>query len=265
MLVETTPRTGNVQGLRNPRPITHGGDQIFVYQRGSFLDHREELIALTAVFMAQQLGWTDENARRTMERGLALPSDAAQIDEGLIPSVMVFKRDGDVIGTSAQKLIFLDTSIGSTPFLQHLLRAFKPGYRGEGRGTFAVQEVQVIHPQAEYYGHRTQSAAAIRANQHSEIFLPGQYFPIDALYSTNSLMQEIMAAYYLKARANKFGKVDWETGVSKDDFPQLNKSYLPPEPEERYPDTWEMFGRMQEEWSMTFPSKDALHGVGKLR
>jgi len=265
MIVDLEPRIGNGQRFRNPRPVSHGGDQIIVYQRGSFLDHREKLIALTADFMSQELGWSNENALKTMQKGLSLPSNTVQIDESLIPSVMVFDRNGEVIGVSAQRLIHLDTAIGSVPFLQHLLRAFIPDYRGQGRGTFSVQEAQIIHPQAEFYGHRTQSAAAIQANRHSGIFLPGRYFPIDALYSTDSVMQEVMAAYYVKARANKTGWVDGRTGVSKDDFPQPNESYLPPEPEEQHPDTWLMFMRMQKVWKMRFPSRDVLHGVGQLK
>lgn len=264
MVVEVAPRNGNRQAVRNPRPISHGGDQIYVHQRGSFLDHHNHLVVLTAAFMSQQLGWTEANALSTMRRGLALP-DSRQIDESLLPSVMVFERNGEVIGVSAQKLVYLDTSMGSVPFLQHLLRAFKPEYRGGGRGTFSVQEAQVIHSQAEYYGHRTQSAAAIQANRHSGIFLPGKYLPVDALYFTDPLLQEIMVAYYIKARVNRNGWVDGKTGVSRDDFPEPNKSYPPPEPEERYPDTWEMFRRMHRVWKMRFPSRDALHGVGQLK
>ena len=263
MIIEAPVNNGN--GLRHPRPISHGGDEILVYSKRSFVDHQEYLIELTASFMAAELGWDDAVALETMRRGLAL-SEAALRDERLTPSAEVFTREGNVVGVSTQRLIILNTRArGDIPFLQHLLRAFKPEFRGGGRGTYSVQQAQIIHDQAEFYGHRTQVASGIRANQKAGIFLPDRYFPVDKLYSTDALMQEIMVRYYMHARANILGAVNFSTGVSSGDFPQLNRSYLPPEPEEDHSETWEIFRRMQREWKMRFPSRDALHGVGQLK
>lgn len=253
----------SINGLaRNPRKLDHNGDEILVYSGRSFLDHRDSLVTLTSGFMSTELGWSLPVALRTIDRGLTV-TEADRANPKLIPSVVVFTRGGEIIGVSVQRYIDIDTDIaGPVPFLQHLLRAFKERYRGRGRGRFSVQLAQTLHDDAEYYGHRTHNPIALYANQKSEIFVPGGYLPPDALYNTNPKSQEIMVRYYLRTRVNTTGSVDFTTGVSKEDFPEPNMSYLP---NPKHAPTMELLRRMQEEWGMEFPGRDALHAVGRLR
>lgn len=261
-----TANPGN-GGLRPPRELEYLGLPVFQYSGKSFVDHKEQLVVVTAKLMSAELGWSPDASFNTMERGLRIPRGISP-DSRFIPSVLVFEDgNGNIIGASAQKYIELETEIaGKVPFLQHLLRAFKEEYRRGGRGRYAVRQAQSKHDQAEYYGHCTQSAAAIYANQQSGILVSGEYFPIDQTYDRNPKAREIMFAYYLKRRANLNGWVDERTGVSKGDFPEPNLSYAP-NPGHR--ETTEIYERMRDKsangFKMTFPSRDALHGVGRLK
>lgn len=251
----------SINGPRRPITVDYGGDEVQIFSRQSFLDHRINLIATTAEFMHKQLGWTMEVAEKTIAKGLAVTTEDITNESG-IPSVILFKRGEEYIGVSAQRCIKIYTAKeGNVPFLQHLLRAIKPKYRGKHRGRFVLQQARVIHPDALYYGHRTQNPVTAYANLQSGIFEPGTYSPWEERYDADPLKQEIMVGYFMRARVN--GKsIDWSTGVSKDDFPEVNMSYLP---RLDHAPTMEMFRRMEQEFGMVFPGRDALHGIGKLR
>lgn len=246
---------------RGPITVNYGSDEVQIFSRSSFLDNKDFLVAITAEFMHSELGWSPKVALKIIKGGLEVADDDLE-NESRIPSVILFGREGVYIGVSAQRCIEIySRQLGNIPFLQHLFRAFREGYRGEHRGRFVVQQARVIHPEAEYYGHRTQSAPALYANLQSGIFVPGRYYPLETLFDTDLLVQELMVGYFMHARVN--GKaVDWSTGVSKDDFPEPNKSYLP-RPD--HTPTMAIFERMQKEFGMTFPGRDSLHAVGKLR
>lgn len=233
---------------RKPKLLDHGGDEIYVFSRQAFLGYREWLTRLCAQMMSNELGWSYDVSLRTMERGLKV-TEQDLANESRLPSVLVFTRGGIIIGVSAQRRVDIYTrQSGDVPFLQHLLRAFVLEARGEHRGRFAVQQAQVMHPEAEYYGNASMSAAAMYANLMSGIFVEGGYYPLQAKYDTNLLAQEIMVGFFMRRRAN--GKaVDWSTGVSINDFPEPNKSFLP---KPNHAPTVALYKRLQEEFGMVF-------------
>lgn len=242
-------------GNESPGPIVvnHRGDEVIVFSKQSFLDYRPGLVKLTAGLMSSELGWSAEAALRTMDRGLTVTEEDLQ-DERLIPSVMVLRRGSKTIGVSAQRLIFLKTKqAGYVPVFQHLLRAIDKDYRGKGRGGYITANTRLLHSDARWYVHRTQSPVAVYANQRSEAFEPGQYYPWDALFGTNLLAQEIMAAYYIHARGPEAGWVDGDTGVSANDFPEPNRSYMP-KPD--HAPTKAILERMEQEFGMVFPGRE---------
>lgn len=253
-------------GIQGPSPIDWGNYRVLIFQEESFLKHKDRLLDITTAFMSSQLGWSEGSSRTTLERGLTV-GNADIRNPRLIPSVMLFVIDNRIVATSAQRLRYLETrQAGEVPVLQHLLRAVLPDFRAGGTGgrhigRHIVQQAKELHHEALWYVHRTQNAAAVYANYRSECFEPGQYYPWDALFNTNTLAQQIMLAYFDLAGGKHAGDVNPITGVSANDFPEPNKAW---EPNPQHAEVMEIHDRMKR-FGMVFPGTYASHGIARFK
>lgn len=214
-------------GIRLPRV----GYDIAVFSEEAFLRNQEPLTKIVVGFAQRELGWSEEAASMVYTKALKtedLMGDPKKESE--IPSVMLFRKEGMIVGVSAQRLKYIEThQVGVVPVIYHILRGFEQQYRDEGMGRESVGLVRILHRKGKYYAARNGGPVPVWATMQADIFEPGTYHPWDSLYdvSENDLLyQKIMAELHMDIRTNGTW-VNGSTGVSIADYPEYNHSYMP--------------------------------------
>lgn len=242
---------------RGARTIDHNGFAVEVHSGRSYVENLSFLQEVATNFA--QTVWGQEAATIMMARAMKVVDPKKESE---IPSAMLFrtKTEDDYIGISLQRLFHVRTTQGEIPLLYHVFRAFKDQYRGLHLGRYSVQQALVIHREARWYAHRTSSPAAAWSVHESGIFTPGRLHPWDSVYETDPSAQELMVGLFMRVRLNGTG-VDWRTGVSKDDYLEPNRAYVP---RLDHGPTME-FRRKMKEFGMRLSQRDSLYVVGELR
>ncbi len=218
-------------GIRLHRRNNHGPYRIDVFSEDAFVRNQVALTDLVVAIAQSELGWSEDNARAVYEKALKVDDPE---EESLIPSVMVFRKDGVVAGASAQRLKYIHTHVaGMVPVLYHILRGIEPEFRAEGMGRDSIAEARYLHRKAKYYAARNGSPvpvwATMQADREKDIFVPGTSHPWERFYDhdeSDRVYQQLMAELHMDIRTNGRG-ASWTTGVSIADYPEYNRSYLP--------------------------------------
>lgn len=215
-------------GLRLYRANIHGPYEVDVFSEDRFLSNHGALTEVVIGFARRELGWTDATARTIYEKALRVESPE---DESQIPSVLIYRREGQLAGVSAQRLKY----IRKIPLHYHILRAFEEEYRGAGMGRDSIADTRLLHRKAKYYAARNGGPIPVWTTQQADkermIFEPGTSHPWERLYDQDDddrEYQDLMGELHMDIRTN--GKwINGSTGVSIGDYPEYNRSY-PPDP-----------------------------------
>lgn len=240
------------------------GYTVEIFSGMSYIRNKARLIDIATELEAVVFKRDPDLSRQMMTRNMRVGEKTRDIE---VPSVMLFRRketsEDAYIGFSTQRIFVIRTSDTQkdVPLLYISTRAFKEGHRGLHLGRFAIQQAQVVHREATWLGHRTQSPAAARSVQESGVFMEGRLYPWDALYSTDHLAQQIMVELFMNVRINGSG-VNWLTGVSIADYLESNGAYVP---NPNHAPTMEIKRIMKEELKMKCRRGDSLYIVGQLR
>lgn len=256
--------------LQGGRRIGRSGYDIYVFREEAFITNQLALTDIVAHFAHRELGWNEDTTRGIYTNGLRV-EDPTKDSE--IPSVMLFGKGDLLVGVTAARLLYIETHVaGEVPVLYQILRAFEPEHRNEGMGTEALELTVSYHPKARRFAHRTGSPIAAWSVIKSGICVPGTLRPWDRFYDEEDggeglLEQRIMVGLFM-ATAIRGRGVDWSTGVSKNDYPEPNVSYLPKSGHEPTKALLErMTGRRivrGHQLGMEIPGRDSVYVIGKL-
>ena len=264
-------------GIRLHRSNPHGPYEADVFSESRFLRNKEVLTEIVIGFAQRELGWNEATARSIYEKALKVEDPRK---ESMIPSVLLFRKEGIVAGVSAQRLKYVRTyEVGVVPVLYHILRGFEPEYRAEGMGRDSIEIARFTHREAEFYSARnggpvpvwaTMQAGKEKPTDVSDIFVEGTFHPWNRLYDqdeSDRVYQQIMAQLHMDIRTN--GR--WPsgtTGVSVADYPEYNCFYMP-RPNHR--PTEELLSRMEGrkiregELGMVIKRGDSVITIAKFR
>ncbi len=223
-------------GIRLHRSNRKVDYDVEVFSEGRFLRNRVALTEVVIGFAQREMGWSEASARRVYEKALKVDDSE---DESLIPSVLLFRREGIIGGVSAQRLKDVRTyEVGTVPVLYHILRGFEPDFRNKRMGRDSIELARFTHREAEYYAARNSGPVPVWATMQagkqeptdiSDIFVEGTFHPWDRFYDqdeSDRVYQQIMAELHMDIRTN--GRwISGTTAVSIADYPQYNESYLP--------------------------------------
>lgn len=224
-------------GISLHRSNRYGPYDVDSFSEGRFWKNREPLTKIVIACAQRELGWTETTARRIYEKTLRVEEPRKL---STTPSVLLFRREGEFAGVSAQRLKYIKTyEAGVVPVLYHILRGFEPQHREQNMGRDSIELARYTHREAIYYSARnggpvpawaTMNAGKEKSTNTSYIFVDETFHPWERLYDDNSkfdrIYQEIMVELHMDIRTD--GKwVHGSTGVSKGDYPEYNKSYKP--------------------------------------
>lgn len=222
----------HIGGIRLHRSNLFGSYEVDVFSEDYFLSNQGPLTELVITFAQRAMCWSEATARMMYSRALRVEDPE---EESTVPSVMVFRKEGVIAGVSAQRLKYIRTYAGGVvPVEYHILRGFKPEYRGEGMGRDAIELSRLIHRKAKFYAARNGGPvpvwATMQANKERDIFVPGTSHPWERFYDkdcqVDRIYQETMVQLHMDIRTN--GRwVSGSTGVSIGDYPEYNRSYMP--------------------------------------
>ncbi len=259
-------------GILLPRYNRRGSYEVWTFSEGDFWNNKDPLTDIVVEFAQRELGWTEETARATYERSLKVDD---RRNEALIPSVLLFRRRGVVMGVSAQRMRVIGTQVaGDVPVEFHILRAFEKDARTKHMGRDSIDLGRYTHRKALYYVARntgpvpvyaTMEAGKERGINNSTTFVEGTFHPWDRLYdqdSSDRVSQEIMIETHLSLRRDESGFVNSSTSVSKKDLKEFNKSYRP---RPGHTPTENLLDRMEGEFEMDIEEGDSVITVARFR
>lgn len=216
-------------GLHLDRANKHGFYELEVFSEDSFLRNKEVLSEIVICSAQKDLGWKEATARRIYEKALRVENPE---EESRIPSVLLYKKTGELAGVSAQRLIYVKTNeAGIIPVHYHILRAFREEHRGEGMGRDSVGDARLLHRKAKFYAARNGGPVPAWTTMQvsPEILDPETSHPWKRFYDEGEedrVYQEIMVELHMAIRTD--GKwINGTTGVSIADYPEYNRFYMP--------------------------------------
>lgn len=233
-----------IEGVRTRHA---SGYTIDVVVGDAVANNHPALIHIATFFAQRELGWTEASAAELAARGLSL--DHIQ-RESEIPSVFLFRKEGaeSYGGISIQRLLNLPTqAAGLVPLLYNVFRGFEPEYRGTHMGRDAVELAPLIHREAKMFAHRTGSPVAALSTSRAESIKRGSMRPWNKPYDLGDdrfLSQQLLYGLFQIIRF-RGRTVDGSLGVSKEDYPEYNHSYMPDPNMRGYDAAMEMLDRMQ--------------------
>lgn len=254
-------------GQRGPKTVDffsgkRSGYSAEIYDDESFKDRTDELTQRAIDLTIRSGLWSPEVSRRMIIGGME-KSVAERT------SMIFFKMRGSVlekyVGFSWQEIfhihVIVEGAEGDVLVNYLKLRAFEPWHTRKHLGRTAIQ-LAVATNKADYLAHRTGSPAAARSFLESGVFMEKRRFPFDAMFDTDTLIQQILTGLHFRIRTCGKKGVDWSTGVSIADYLEPNRAYIP---DETHIPTMEIKKWMEKDLGMDFKRGDSLIEIGQLK
>lgn len=231
------------------------GESYMVYQKG--------LIDLAARFDAGRFHNSLELAEKMMRRNMEAKESLTDVE---IPSIMLFRKRGlrrdTLVGLATERVFLISTSNeGVVPLLYVSNRVFSEPDRGLHLGRTAIQQAIVVHKEATWLAHRTNTEVAAYSLARSGVFQEKRLHPWDSPFDTDPVAQELLTGLWYRVRNNATQPPDIATGISIAEYDEQNTAnVLRPD----HVPTMEFRARMLAN-GMDFARKDAQYAIGKLK
>ncbi len=240
-----------------------------------YRDNVEELIKIAVDFDVGKLHPTRPLAEKMVRRAMEMPERVTN-QELETPSAQFFiEKDpddpndpakGKLVGLSTEQVFLIHTTVaGIVPFLYLSKRIFISEARGLHLGRIAIQQGRVIHREATWGGHRTNTDIAGYSFANAGSFEEGRLYPYDSLADGDPLSQELVSGLWWRVRINAPQPPNISTFIAQAEYDVQNTANLETPPHVRVTQEFLDFRERLKSYGFRPERRDAIYGIGKFR
>lgn len=236
-----------------------------------YRDHIEELIEIAVDFDVGRLHPTRQMAEKMIRKAMEMPDRSGIKDLELeTPSAMFFWRKSRIretlVGLSTEQVFLIDTpSAGVVPFHYWSKRIVSKEMRGLHLGRIAVQQGRVIHREATWGGHRTNTDVAAYSFIKSGKFKDDKLYPYKKLADGDRLAQELATGVWMRVRENSTQSPNISTLICDAEYDVQNLANEELPPHARLSEEFLDFRTYLKSIGFDPTRRQAIYGVGEFK